>query len=35
MKCFLSPEEMRSFYRIVPDDISMLMLMKPLQETAE
>lgn len=31
VKCFLSAEEARSFYRIVPDDISMLLLVKPLR----
>lgn len=35
VKCFLSPEEMRSFYKVVPDDVSMLLLMKPIQTTAE
>lgn len=35
VKCFLSPEEMRSFYKIIPDDISMILLIKPLHNAAE
>lgn len=28
LRCFLTPEDQRSFYQIVPDDISLLLVMK-------
>ncbi len=31
VRCFLLPEEQRSFYKIIPDDINMLLIMKPME----